>query len=272
MFKFSVRSMQPYMEEPSDLGGGIPTPTDPTPTDPTPTDPLVDPTPADPTPPQDGVQTIKVKFNHEEKEIPYEEAVQLAQKGMNYDKAVERARQEAKDNWIAEQGYEWNGKPITTEAEYKTAVQEKQLLEQYKELPAEVAQKLTKVDTLEQRLSAYEQKELLSQQEQSLSSKPFYSEWKDEVKSMANQFDCDYETAYTMTAAQKMPEIIASFETKLKSAKDDAVKEYLAAKTKPQGTIEGAGQTPVISAQAPKSFAEAKKQSLEMLQLQFKKE
>jgi hypothetical protein len=36
---------------------------------------------------------IKVKFNHEEKELSYDEAVQLAQKGMNYDKQVERLKQ-----------------------------------------------------------------------------------------------------------------------------------------------------------------------------------
>ena len=39
---------------------------------------------------QTQVQTIKVKFNHEEKEIPYEEATKLIQKGMNYDKVDER--------------------------------------------------------------------------------------------------------------------------------------------------------------------------------------
>lgn len=40
-------------------------------------------------------QAIKVKYNHEEMELPYEEAVVHIQKGMNYDKAVERAKREA---------------------------------------------------------------------------------------------------------------------------------------------------------------------------------
>jgi len=102
-----------------------PTPTDPTPTDPIPTDPSSADPPSDPTPPQDPEpQKIKIKFNHEEKEIPYEEAVTHIQKGMNYDKAIERAKQEATDTWIANQGYEWNGKPITTEAEYQQALSE----------------------------------------------------------------------------------------------------------------------------------------------------
>ena len=38
-------------------------------------------------------------------------------------------KQKARDEWIAEQGYVWNGKPITTEAEYKQALYEKELQE-----------------------------------------------------------------------------------------------------------------------------------------------
>ena len=72
-------------------------------------------------------QSIRVKYNHQELDLPYEEAVQHIQKGMNYDKAVERARQEARDSWIADQGYEWKGKPIKTEAEYQSALKEQEL-------------------------------------------------------------------------------------------------------------------------------------------------
>ncbi|MDF1507626.1 hypothetical protein PZE06_05450 [Robertmurraya sp. DFI.2.37] len=38
-------------------------------------------------------QTLKIKFNHEEQEIPIDEAVPLVQKGMNYDKLQERLNQ-----------------------------------------------------------------------------------------------------------------------------------------------------------------------------------
>lgn len=40
--------------------------------------------------PIDESPKIKVKYNHEEQEIPYEEAVPLIQKGMNYDKLQEK--------------------------------------------------------------------------------------------------------------------------------------------------------------------------------------
>ena len=87
---------------------------------------------------------IKVKYDKQEMEIPYDEAVQHIQKGMNYDRAVERAKaeahQQARDSYIAEQGYEWMGKPITTEAEYKQALKEQEVYEnlQKQSLPDEV--------------------------------------------------------------------------------------------------------------------------------------
>jgi hypothetical protein len=93
-------------------------------------------------------QKLKLKFNHEEREISLEEATALAQKGMNYEKAIERARQEAaqqaRDSVIAEQGHEWNGKPITTEAQYKDALAEQALINKYQDsnLPDEVIQEL----------------------------------------------------------------------------------------------------------------------------------
>lgn len=67
-------------------------------------------------------------------------------------KRVERAEQttakktaqEARDAYIAEQGYEWNGKKIANEAEYNQAVKEQELVKQYKDkdLPDDVIQEL----------------------------------------------------------------------------------------------------------------------------------
>lgn len=89
-------------------------------------------------------QKLKIKFNHEEKEISLEEARELAQKGMAFDKSIERARQEARDAVISEQGYTWNGQPIKTEAEYKQALSEQELINKYKDanLPEEVIKEL----------------------------------------------------------------------------------------------------------------------------------
>ncbi|MEI6821010.1 MAG: hypothetical protein WCL51_03685 [Bacteroidota bacterium] len=76
---------------------------------------------------------IPVKFNHQDMELTQDEAVPLIQKGMNYDRAIERARQEAETNavdlYIAGQGFEWNGKPILTKADYDIALYEQSLQE-----------------------------------------------------------------------------------------------------------------------------------------------
>ena len=155
---------QPYLDgdDGANLGGGG-TPTEPT-------GQQTDTQTADTTLQDGGQQTqtqqpqippaIKVKFNHEEREIPYEEAVTHIQKGMNYEKAVERARQEARDSWIAEQGYEWKGKRITTEAEYKEALREKQLedeiAQKYAHLPEDVRQELAENRKFRERYEAKE--------------------------------------------------------------------------------------------------------------------
>jgi hypothetical protein len=128
----------PYLDAPTDGGGGNPAPSPEPNPNPTPAPQGGDPAPA-PEP-----QRIKVKYNHEELDLPYEEAVTHIQKGMNYDKAVERAKQEARDTYIAEQNYSWNGKPIKTEAEYRQALREQELVKQYQArgLPEEVVDEL----------------------------------------------------------------------------------------------------------------------------------
>ena len=82
-------------------------------------------------------ETLKIKYNHEEREVSLDEARELAQKGLNYEKAIERTKaethQQARDSYIAEQGYEWNGVPIKTEAEYKVALAESQRVKMLEE-------------------------------------------------------------------------------------------------------------------------------------------
>jgi hypothetical protein len=88
-------------------------------------------------------QMFKLKYNHEEREIPYSQAVELAQKGMNYDKAIERANQEAEQRaekaFYSKIGYEWKGKPITCQAEYDNAIKER-------DLESEIAKKYAHLD------------------------------------------------------------------------------------------------------------------------------
>lgn len=87
---------------------------------------------------------LKLKVDREEQELPEDEVIRLAQIGKNQDRAIARAQQEARDAYIREQGYTWNDKPITNEAEYKQALAEKEMMDKYKDnnLPPEVIQEL----------------------------------------------------------------------------------------------------------------------------------
>ena len=112
-----------------------------TPTEPEKAEPVKEET--KPEPVKEEIPKLKIKFNHEEKEITLDEARELAQKGMNYEKAVAKAQQDARDAYIAEQGWvDFNVKPITTEKQYKDALKEQELREKYKELPKEVQDEL----------------------------------------------------------------------------------------------------------------------------------
>lgn len=47
--------------------------------------------------PAETLQALKIKYNHEEREIPLDEAIPLVQKGLNYDKVQERLNELAND-------------------------------------------------------------------------------------------------------------------------------------------------------------------------------
>lgn len=117
---------------------------------------------------QETPQSLRVKYNHEERDISLDEARELAQKGLNYEKAVERAKQEARDAYIAEQGYEWNGKPITSEAEYRQALQEKELIDKYsgQNVPDEVIQELVENRKFREQFQAQQKEAEKKAQEQ----------------------------------------------------------------------------------------------------------
>lgn len=67
-----------------------------------------------------------------------------------------KAAQSARDALIAEQGYEWNGKPITTEADYKQALKEVEMKKQLSSdnLPDEVVNELVESKKFRQQYEA----------------------------------------------------------------------------------------------------------------------
>jgi hypothetical protein len=103
---------------------------------------------------------LEIKYNKEDVKLDREKAAELAQKGMNYEKAIERSKQEARDAYIAEQGYTWNGKPITTEAEYRQAEKDQAAIDAYREqkLPDDVIAELVEGKKFREKYTEAEQK------------------------------------------------------------------------------------------------------------------
>lgn len=120
---------------------------------------------------------IKIIYNKEEKEIDLEEAKLLAQKGMNYEKAIERAKQEAaqqaKDAVIAEMGMvDYEGQPITTESRYREVLQEKEIRDKYKDLDPELRKELIENRRFREQFQAQQQ-----QQEQQIKQQQQFDEF-----------------------------------------------------------------------------------------------
>lgn len=115
-----------------------------------------------------------------------------------------RIEAETRDKMIRELS---NGQ-FSSWAEYQAAVEAQQRAQEAEEmgLPAEFYERFA---TLEAKLNAVEQEKTMIQQDAALQKEPFYSEWRDEVHSLAGQLGVDLETAYTLMVRQKLPEIIA---------------------------------------------------------------
>jgi hypothetical protein len=79
---------------------------------------------------------------------------------------INEARQQAKDEFIASQGYEWNGKPITTEAQYNQAMAEQAENQRRAELEEKGIDPKYLDDAVENNPTVKQAKELLAQQAQ----------------------------------------------------------------------------------------------------------
>lgn len=175
----------------------------------------------------------------------------------------------AKDTVIAEMGMTWNGKPITTYAEYQKAIAEQKTKQEASKVnidPAVYNRLVEAEQTSKQameKLSKFEQKEVLDKQAKELSEDKrwgkFFSQNKDEIFKKAEEANCDLNIAKLLVLNEKYEE------PDFGKLKTDAVKEYIDGLKKGNKPIEGPGTTPVTVPGTPKSFEEARKGALEML-------
>lgn len=222
-------------------------------------------------------QLYTMKVNGQEKQLTLEELTDFAQKGDDYTKKTqilsqERKQYEAIQAKAAElQKYGWDMDSVIAELSKNKIEADAATNNVDPKLWGEFQTTKDKLNSVENELKSFRQDQTMQQQRTTLADKPFYKEWEGAIEAGARDWNTDYETAYTLISQQHMPEILAKHEQDLKSAKDSAIKEYLTQKTRPQGNVEGGGQSPVIETNAPKTFADAKRNSIEMLKAMMNK-
>ena len=90
---------------------------------------------------------------------------------------INEARQNAKDEVIAEMGYEWNGKPITTEKQYKEALAEQKNQKRVTDLEAKGIDVKAMDEAIENNKSIQEAKELIAQDKATKAQQKNYNDF-----------------------------------------------------------------------------------------------
>ncbi|AHF08566.1 hypothetical protein [Desulfitobacterium metallireducens] len=219
----------------------------------------------------DQPQLYSLKVAGEEKQLPIEEVIKLAQMGDDYTRKTQTLAQERKQYEAIQakakelQKYGWDIDTLLSDFNRQAIEAEATKNNIDPAVWGEFQNTKQQLSSVQNELNSFKQNQTLLEQKTTLAEKPFFKDWESEVETTAKELNTDYLTAYTLLAKDHLPEILAKHEQDLKSAKETAIKEYLAEKTKPQGTVESAGQSPVIETTAPKTFAEAKANSIELL-------
>jgi hypothetical protein len=181
--------------------------------EPTATQPQVD----NVTPQTETVQKIKVKYNHEEKELPIDEVKVLAQKGMNYDKLSEKLQKYESDpglKWLNEKAAQFGVSVPDLIAKWDSDLAARQASEiaEAKGIPEDVAHELLQIKT---------ERDLTKQELEVLRA------YKEEQERIDNQIK-EFQKAYPDVPLDKIPEQV------IETAKSEGVslkvayKAYLA--------------------------------------------
>lgn len=150
-----------------------------------------------------------------------ERHVQTAEENAKYAAIRRQAEQKAMDKVIAEI---YGSQGITTYAQYQEAIrqQQREAEAQQRGIDPEFYNEFSSV---KEELDNIKREKALMQQEQQLSSDPkvgqLFNEWKAEVKDLANQYNVDYDTAFTILARERIADVMSSQRTK---AEQEAIK------------------------------------------------
>jgi len=169
------------------------------------------------------VETTQESENTEEVAEPQAEVVkpvQTHEQNAQFARVRREAEQKARDSVIAEMGMEWNGQPIRTYQQYQDALKEQNLMQEAQKQGID-PQFYADFRNMQDELNSYKRNTILSQQESTLSNDPvlgeFYNDWKDEVHEMANQYNCDLDTAMTFLIRDRFGDILKKRSQKIQN-------------------------------------------------------
>lgn len=155
--------------------------------------------------------------------------------------ATTKAEMKARDAVIAEI---YGSQGIHTYAQYQEAIrqQQREAEAQQRGIDPEFYNEFSSV---KEELDNIKREKALMQQEQQLSSDPkvgqLFNEWKAEVKDLANQYNVDYDTAFTILARERIADVMSSQRTK---AEQEAIKGLQTnAQTTPGSLSSGGNET-----------------------------
>lgn len=149
-----------------------------------------------------------------------EENAAYARARREYETRVRQAEESARDNVIASMGMEWNGTPIATYAEYQRALREKQLQEEAQERGID-PKFYTEFQMMQEEVSNYRREATLSKQDYELAADPikgsYYTAWKDDIRQLADQHNCDLNTAFSVLLTQRLDEVLSMNQKKIQN-------------------------------------------------------
>lgn len=153
-----------------------------------------------------------------------EKPVQSSEQNAMYAKirreAEAKAEARARDSVIAEMGMEWDGKPITNYQQYQQALREQQLLKEAEKQGLD-PQFYKDFRNMQDELSYYKRSSAISQQDNELASDPIkgdlYKQWKDDVKQMAEAYNVDLKTAFSVVLDERIGEVLKMNATKIQN-------------------------------------------------------
>ena len=174
--------------------------------------------------------------------------VQSQEQNALFAKIRREAEQKARDRVIAEMGMEWNGAPIKTYDDYQRAVREKQLMEEAQQQGLD-PQFYTDFKNMQDELQNYRRNTMITQQDAELVNDPvkgeLYNQWKSDVIDMANRYNTDLKTAFSVVLEERLGEVLAM---NAKKIQNDTISKINENKTTTPGSLSASNEQPSLNA------------------------